>query len=209
VSRPFIPVPDAASVELIYVMNGETCENVFYVKKGSPYSLADLQALRGTVNTWDAATWAPLRGAYASLVRIRTRARDTASSPAEDFALPTPRAGGQGGVTLPNNATFSIKLVTGLAGRSFRGRLFMVGLTSNYYGADSDHMSILAGSNVLAALNNLLTVLAGAGHTLGVVSYRSNKVFRTVGLFTPALNWTIADYNFDSMRRRLAGRGRP
>ncbi len=208
-SRPFIPVPNAASVELIYSMNGETCENVFYVRKGSPYSFSDLQSLRATVNTWDSTTWSPFRGAYASLVRIKTRARDTASSPSEDFALPTPRAGTQTGVTLPNNATFAFKLVTGLSGRSFRGRLFFVGLTSNYYGADSDHISVVAATNVAGALTTLLTVLASAGHTLGVVSYRSNKVFRTTGLFTPATGWVVADYNFDSMRRRLAGRGRP
>jgi hypothetical protein len=40
-----------------------------------------------------------------------------------------------------------------------------------------------------------------------VVSYMSDKVYRTTGQFTPAIGWVAVDANIDSMRRRLTGRG--
>src|SRR5690348_10097535 len=96
----FIPVPNVASVELIYTWNGEHCENVFYVQKGSSYTLAQLQALRGIITSWDSSSWATIRGSGACLVRVRTRARDSASAPTEDYTLPSPSCGLQGGSNL-------------------------------------------------------------------------------------------------------------
>ncbi len=208
-SRPFIPVPDVASVELIYRAAGEVVENVFYVQKGSPYSLSDLQALRGTVDTYDSTTWKLSRNVSVTLQRIRTKARDSSSGATEDYTLPTPRPGTQTGAPLPNNVTFAFKLATGHAGRSFRGRWYLVGMDGNFLSPDANHLSTTTAAFLLSWLNGWITTLASAGHTVGVVSYRSNKTWRTTGLFTPALNYTIVDYNLDSMRRRLTGRGRP
>jgi hypothetical protein len=203
----FIPVPNVASVELIYSVNGITAENVFHVQKGSPYTLAQLQALRTTVNGWDAASWAGSRCGGALLTRIRTKALDTSASPTEDYTLPVARGGTVGGPLLPSNATFAMKLVTGLAGRSFRGRLYVVGIGSVFLGATANQVSLGTATTFLTLLTNLITVLAAAGHTLGVVSYRSGGVYRPTGLFTPAIGWTYVDLNMDSMRRRLTGRG--
>ncbi len=208
-SRPFIPVPNVASIELIYRAAGETCENVFYVQKGSPYSLTDLQSLRATVDTYDSTTWKQSRNTSVTLQRIRTKARDSSSGATEDYTLPAARAGTQTGALLPNNVTFCVKLATGHAGRSFRGRWYIVGLDNGFIGTDANHIGTVAAGFLLTWLNGWITTLAAAGHTVGVVSYRSNKAWRTTGLFTTALNFTVVDYNFDSMRRRLTGRGRP
>lgn len=203
----FIPVPNCASVELIYLLNGITAENVLYVHKGSPYSLADLQAVRTIVNSWDAATWFNARGIGCTLVRIRTKALDASGSPMEDFTLPTPRAGSINSPLLPGNASFAIKLSTGRTGRSFRGRLYFVGLTSAVLGTTANQILASTSTLFVSWLNTLLSNLATGGHTLGVVSYRSNHVFRANGLFTQAVNWVAVDNNIDSMRRRLTGRG--
>lgn len=207
--RGFIPVPNTASVELIYTSNTELVENVFHVSKGSPYSLADLQALRGVVNTWDATTWYQSRSTGVTLNRIRTRALDTASSPTEDYSLPTPRAGSQAGVLLPNNVTFCFKLPTGTSGRSYRGRWYMVGLTHNFLGTTSNLIGAVAANNLLTWLNALPTALTAAGHTLSVVSYYHNGAWRAVGVSTPALPFVYVDLALDSQRRRLTGRGHP
>jgi len=204
----FIPVANVASVEMIYSYLGIVAENVFYVQKGSPYTLAQLQSLRGTVDTWDSTTWKRNRTANATLTRIRTRARDTAGSPAEDYSLPTPRQGSRAGsFTVPGNVSYSIKLVTGLAGRSFRGRLYFIGLNESCLAALANQVSTAWATQVVGDLNTLLSVLASAGHTLGVVSYRTGGVYRSDGLFTTATGWSLADYNVDSQRRRLTGRG--
>jgi hypothetical protein len=205
----FIPAPNCAQVELIYLSQGELCENVFKVQKGSPYTLAQLQSLRGTVNTWDSTTGNQLRSSGVQLVRIRSRGIDSASDPVEDYTLPTPRNGTQAGTMLPNNVTFCFKLPTGLAGRSYRGRWYQVGLTTGFIGADANHMNPVSAANALAALNALPTALTAAGHTLVVVSYRHDKAWRTTAVVTPALPFVYVDLAFDSQRRRLTGRGHP
>lgn len=205
----FIPVANCASVELIYALNQEICENVFHVQKASAYSLADLQAVRGIVNNWDSVSQSPFRGANSFLNRIRTRALDTVGAPFEDFTLPVARQGLQGGIALPGNATWCVKKATLSSGRSFRGRWYHVGLTSNFYGTTADNISALAASNVLAALNQLIANLAAGGHTMVVVSYVHNKACRSTGVTTQVTQFTAVDTLIDSQRRRLAGRGHP
>lgn len=206
-SHPFIPVPNVASVELIYTLNGVVMENVFHVQKGSPFTLAQLQALRGTVNTWESSFFTGFRSSQSQLSRIRTKALDSAGSPTEDFFLPTPRPGANVTTALPGNVTWSVKLATGLAGRSFRGRWYVIGLATNQLGATSNQINVPTGNSIVSSLNSLLSALAGAGYTLGVVSYRTGGAYRTTGLFTTALSWTPVNYDLDSMRRRLTGRG--
>lgn len=207
-SRPFIPAPNCASIELIYSNVGETNENVLHVQKGSPYSLADLSALRALVNTWDLSTWSNWRSSNASLYRIRTKALDTASSPIEDYYLPSPRVGtpGIGQATL--SSAYAVKLATGRAGRSYRGRIYVGNLYGGFI-SDAGHVTTAFSNGVVAALNTLRTTLAGSGHTLVVVSYRADKAWRAVAEVTAITGAVAVDLNLDSQRRRLPGRGRP
>lgn len=205
-SHPFIPVPNAASCELIYQHAGEINENQFHVTKASPFSLSDLQALRGVADAWDAATNIAGRVTSASLVRIRTKALDTASSPLEDYSLPTPRAGSLGGVALPLNVAFCVKLATGLAGRSYRGRWYFGNLTSLSL-TDAGHISLASATGYANLLATLLANLAAAGYTMSVVSYRTGNAWRTTGVATPITTAVAVDTAIDSMRRRLPGRG--
>lgn len=205
----FIPAPNCASVEIIFLQNGETCENQFHVHKGSPYSLTDLQAVRTIVNNWHNTNLSTIQGSVVSLVRIRTRALDSTSAPLEDFPLPTPRPGLQGGAGLPGNVTYCVKGSSGLIGRSQRGRYYHIGLTTLFYGTNPNFISSGASGGVVNALNALITQLAAGGHTLGVVSYQHDHAPRSSGQFTAITSWVAVDLAFDSMRRRLAGRGRP
>lgn len=206
-SRPFIPAPNCASVELIYSHATEISENVFHVQKGSPYSLSDLQALRATVDAWDNATGKQGRVGAATLNRIRTKALDTNSSPMEDYSLPTPRAGSIGsGVALPLNVAFCCKLATGLAGRSYRGRWYWGHLSS----ASMDDVGFMSAASVSAYvgfLTTLISDLADDGHTMVVVSYFNNGSWRTTAAATEILSVVAVDRALDSQRRRLPGRG--
>jgi hypothetical protein len=202
-SRPFIPVPNCASVEMIYSSSGVICENVLHVQKGSPYSLTDLQAVRAIVNTWDGATWSNRRSSTTVLQRIRTKALDTNASPVEDYSLPTPRGGAVGTPPLPGNATYCIKMSTGLTGRSQRGRLYFIGMTDVVLGTTHNQVVAAFATDLVANLTTLMTNLATGGHTLGVVSYRHDLEWRSVGQFTPATGWVAVDLNTDSQRRRL------
>jgi len=206
VSHPFIPVENAASCELIYSHAGEINENQFHVIKGSPFSLSDLQDLRDTANSWDSATGSTGRISSASLVRIRTKSLDTSSSPLEDYSLPTPRPGTLTGVALPLNSAFCVKLATGLAGRSFRGRWYWGNLT-HLSMADAGHLSLASATAYSGFLTTLIANLATDGFTMVVVSYRADNAWRDTGLATEIISAVSVDTALDSMRRRLPGRG--
>lgn len=206
-SRPFIPAPNTASVEMIYTWAGVTCENIFHVYKGSPYSLADLQAVRALVWTWYTTSLRSLVTAGAALVRIRTKALDSDTGPLEDWAV---TSGGQGtnttGPNAPNNATYCIKLSTGLSGRSARGRWYFVGLNMGNLSSSVDVSTGLRDA-LVNALNTLRTNLAGGGHTMCVTSYRHLNAWRTTAVNYDIVTAVGVDLHIDSQRRRLAGRG--
>lgn len=206
-SRPFIPVPNCASVEFIYTLNGQYIENRWHVRKSSPFSAADLIALRNVFNTWDSTQWKNYRPTASTLVAIRCRALDSDGAPLEYYSLPTPRGGGWGYAQAPGNVTLAIKLATGLIGRSYRGRIFVPGVPLNGIQSGTNIATYDFAVGALNALNNMFAPLVAAGYTLGVVSYRNNKAWRAEGVFTPATTWTLVNWNLDSMRRRLTGRG--
>jgi hypothetical protein len=205
-SRPFIPAINTASVELIYLGGGVTAENIFHVRKSSPYSLADLQAVRALVITWWNATYKANITAGVSLVRVRTKALDTNSGATEDFTL-SPASGGTntGGINMPNGTSWCVKLATGLAGRSFRGRWYVFGLN----GADVTMTEIgtTRANAIVSALTTLIANLAAAGHTVVIASFRNNNAWRSTATLTPVTGPVAVDLHLDSQRRRLAGRG--
>jgi len=205
-AHPFIPAPNTASVELIYQNASEYNENVFHVEKGSPFTLAQLQALRGVVNSWDNATGFNYRHTSATLVRIRTKALDTNTSPTEDYYLPTPRGGAVGGSAVPLNVAFCVKLATGLAGRSYRGRWYLGNLGSAQI-SDAGHILNLTVVAFPAALNTLIANLAAAGYTFVITSFYNNGAWRTTAVNTPVISAVAVDNAIDSQNRRLPGRG--
>lgn len=206
-TRPFIAAPNTASVEMIYSVGGETCENLFHVHKASPYSLADLQALRGTVLTWYTTVWKGQVHSTVTLVRIRTKALDTDIAPMEDYAVTSGGGGGlASGSLVANNVTYCLKLATGLSGRSARGRWYFIGMSSNSM-LNSVDVSTPYRDAVVANLATLRTQLSSAGHTFCVTSYRHNNAWRTTAVNYDIVSVVAVDLHIDSQRRRLAGRG--
>lgn len=207
--RPFIPVANTASLEFIYSNAAELNENVIHVQKGSPFSLSDLQALRGVANTWDGAYNCNLRTAGAYLIRIRTKALDNSSSATEDYYLPTPRNGVLGASAATGlNCAFCLKLATGLAGRSFRGRWYAGNLNGSQL-FNAGHLYAASVSAFVAGLTALKTALDAAGYTWVITSFMSDGAWRAAGLNTAVTTIVAVDDAVDSQRRRLPGRGHP
>jgi hypothetical protein len=206
-TRPFIPVPNVASFEMIYNVNGIIAENIIHIRRADPYTLADLQDMREVINDWDSDSWKNLRATSVYLTRIRGKALDTEASPVEDYPLPTARPGTSDSRVVSQNVTFCVKLSTGLTGRSQRGRLYVIGMMESALAANTNQVTSVYAGLVVTYLNDLLDRIADADGTLGVVSYRHDGEWRAEGQFTPAVNWVAVDLNVDSQRRRLTGRG--
>ena len=208
-SRPFIPIPNTASVELIYSLFGDVVENCFSVSSNTPFSFAALQDIRAQFDSWHAASFVGCLCADTVLQRIRTRALDSSAGATEDYHLPIPRGGTIGGGSFPSNVTFAIKLATGLAGRSYRGRIYMPSICGSCQSANQ--VTSAAQSVYLGSLQSLMANLHAhnANWNLCVASRYNNGAWRTVGVCTIATGWSIVNAGIDSQRRRLPGRGHP
>jgi hypothetical protein len=205
--RPFIPVPNTSQVELIYSAGAYSLENVLHVHKGSPYSLADLQAQRAVFDTWDNTYWKLGRPSFVSLARIHSKALDTDTAPFEDYSLSSPRAGSNGGGFMTLAPTFAVKLTSGFSGRSARGRIYVPGLTESMMADGYGNVTSGQANNWVSYVNSLITALTAAGYTLCITSYRHDKTWRTEGVNYDVTAVSYTDLHADVQRRRMPGRG--
>ena len=215
-SHPFIPAPNTALVELVYTYASQIIENTFHVESNVPFTATTLQSLtQNLFDVWDSTgtfKWCGVRASACSLQQVKGRALDTASSPVYIYTLPTPRIGLQGsGINMPANVTFAVTLQTGVAGRSYRGRIYVPGfVTGNLQANPAQNLVTTAIANAfVASINSLIAQIPAfnANWHLVITSYYNNLAWRTTAVNTRVLNAAYADLAIDSQRRRLAFRG--
>lgn len=206
-SRPFIPAPNCSQIELIFQAGTYYMENVLHTRKGSPFTLEDLQAQRAVILAWESATGKGPRSNTGSLVRVKSKALDTAIAPVDDYLLPSPIVGSTGGALLTLATTFAVKLTTDYTGRSARGRVYIAGLGANALADGYGNVTSTFANLAAAAYNTLKTNLAAAGYTFIVLSYRTNKAWRSEAQPYDVVNATYTDVHVDVQRRRMPGRG--
>lgn len=201
----FIPVPNVASVEMIFEQAGQRLENVYHVKKSSPFDEVGLSGAAQLFADWWDEELKPQVAGNVSLVLIVAKALDSETAPAVEFTTGLPLTGPGTNIPNPGNVTVAIRWTTGLRGRSFRGRTYHIGLTQGAIVANS-----LATENqalLLGAYQTLLSSLSLSTMSLVVVSKYANHVARTTGIATDITAASL-DGSLDSQRRRLNGRGR-
>ena len=214
-SHPFIPAPNTALIEMVYTFGGEIIENTFHVQKGSPFTLAELQALVTVFDNWDSTGATKFQGQRpigCTLIQIKSKGLDSQSAPVWIYTLPIARNGSVNQLPMPGNVTFCITLQTGHAGRSQRGRIFMPGLWVNIVG-NTPNNNVIAASTAngfVASLNSLITQVAaiGTGYALVVTSYYNNGAWRTTASNTVITNAAYADLKIDNQRRRTRTGGK-
>lgn len=205
-ANPFIPLPNTAQLQMIYTSANEPCENVYYVQGTSAWDIAGLTALVTYFAAWETATAHTLRSDNVILTLIR--ATDFTTQTGAEVETPQAITGTLTPNHLPNNVTWSVKANTGVRGRSFRGRTYWIGL--NGAQVDTSGQSVLntPATNIVAALNTLRTGAMPNAGKLVVASRKNDKVWRTVGVLTPIIEYVAIDQFTDSQRRRLHGHNR-
>lgn len=202
----FQPVPNTASVEMIFGSNGSIVENVFHVEKDAPWTAVELQALAQAFEGWWRTELASTQPPTLALQRTDARDLTTASGAFHSEPCVGACQGTALDVALPNNVTAAVKWTTGLAGRSQRGRTYHIGLTEA--AVVGDNLIESARATLQTAYNELIATINALGGTydLVVVSRVTNGLPRPVGQTTPITSAQL-DNSVDSQRRRLIGRG--
>ena len=179
---------------------------MLYVKSGAGVTNADADRIEGVFASWWTNTYRANISSNCSLILIVLDALDAINGLHREYTTGWTVAGGNATVALPGGTTTAAKHATGVRGRSFRGRSYVVGLAQN--DVASGLVVVARRDAIQAAFNTLRTNLAAdaAGDQLVVVSFMENGVWRAQGVATPVVS-SSAHQNVDSQRRRLIGRG--
>lgn len=197
----FIPALNTVRIAIEFSLSGQICVNVVYAKKSTTVLSTDLTALITAIRGW----WTTdAKGSFHSdltIRAIRTRDMTTQAGLVEDYIYAIPEAGTVGGVCAPNNVAVACSYRTGLAGRSYRGRSYWMGIpeaayTDNYL--DTGYPTVFA--TIGADLGDAIESVTDFTHV--VASFYANKSARGQAVLTTITQYVV-DARIDTQRRRL------
>lgn len=203
----FIPVPGGIQAELRYNLLGQRTENVLWFRTPSLAvpTVADLTDVAEMLSTWWNASVKPLQGANTTLREIYLTGQNAADGASYTYTTGLPVDGTLSGEALPNNCALVVSLRTEKRGRSYRGRVYHMGITEGV--CNGNQVTDTYANNVVSAYDALISDAATAGFNLVVCSRRSGNAPRASGVLTTVIDALLVDTVIDSQRRRLPGRG--
>lgn len=190
---------------LNFSYDNEPAANVLHFRESIVPASGDPCLLGEDLATWWSTEVAPNVPSTCILNNVTVTDLSASGPPACVFTAGLPDSGGGASAQLPNNATLVFSVRTLLRGRSFRGRIYHVGLGETFVTGNQAVALLLA--PLLAAYQTLVTDLGTPGTTgwqLGILSYFTAGALRPQPVFTDA-DSISTDGVVDSQRRRLPG----
>lgn len=191
--------PSVVRVAILMQRDTRQIVNTFHVQKPSAWSITDLAALGTLVKNWWTTYYKPLVPAQYALTGIQCRVYNPSVPLAFDLAVSPPVAGTEGGTAEAGNVSLSMSERTGLAGRKYRGRMYLAGVSESDVTV-SDTVNSLLVTAAANAMASLISQLFTNGTTMTIFHRNTNT-------FTDVIAYAIENI-IDSQRRRLPGRGR-
>lgn len=200
------PAPGVARVTLELTHLNQLCRNVLHFQRRDGDPGVNLQDLAAAVGNWWDTQLQNLVSNDTTLVNVTATDLSQYGAPGTIWTPAAPLVGSGGTSGSPGNVTVVMSLVTPLRGRSFRGRIYHVGLAQTWI--TGNRLVTTHQTNLLTAYTGLLGLQQAPSTPLdlGVLSYYNGGALRAAPLFTPVVN-IKTDGLIDSQRRRLAGRG--
>jgi hypothetical protein len=221
----FIPCLNTAEVSLQFAQgDGEFAENVFGVERSIAWDAGSLLAMVEAFREWYvagdgiASVYAGLQHTSVILTNVNGRDLTTSSGIIANAPGRVGDHGTNGDALIPQGQTFTLTARTALAGRSFRGRTYLVGLDESFYSGGSVDVADSAHANTaVLAWNALITAVtaADADAQLVVISRYHlvdvpppTTLPRANGVMTPIVAYGYHDLFMDYQRRRAPGHNR-
>lgn len=145
----------------------------------------------------------PLVNNQTVLERIRMRDLTTISGLVYDTAAGLPIAGTRTGTPTQSQVVISVKKNTGLAGKSYRGRVYHFGFNQGDFSAPNN-LSTSYTASVETAWNELILLVGASGdYEMVLVSKFTGGQPRVSAEVTPITNMTLVDRRVDTNRLKL------
>lgn len=196
----FIEAGDTWRVAIEYTnLDGNKAYNIIHVFDNvGPMSLARATDLANVIETWASTEWIDLAVAEWSMTGLQIRDLSTEFGTFLDYPMSV--AGVAGGDAAPSTVTIAISLRTGVSGRSFRGRLYHVGLGDT--SMNGDYIDLTQRTILINGYEVLRSALIADDFAWSVASFYSNGAPRTGAVVTAITQITITDLVVDQQRRR-------
>lgn len=193
-------------------LHGQQIENVFHVRVSTTPTLADLTTVGDTVADWAAGAYSVVTSNAVEFIDVIVTDLNVEAGLQYIHLFDAGITGDVDGDVKTNQDTLAIGFRTGHSGRSFRGRMYAMGVPAGGY-SDANTLSAASITAFQVAANALKTELTTAGFPLGVLSRWTGGAkpvpshLRPAGILTDVTTITISDAIVDSQNRRLPGRG--
>lgn len=202
--------PGIASLTVSAVLpSSDVAQNILHFMKNdlTAWGTGDLTNLVNSFDTWLGTTNGKkaLTDHMATSVTITNLlARDHTVDGGAEYGKTVTHAGSQAGNILASGLTFAITLRTGLVGRSYRGRIFLIGLTAPFTITTPDTVLNTAADDVVSGWNDLITVAEGWSPAMKwvVLSKQHANAWRATGIGTPIVTTGYSELVLDYQRRR-------
>ncbi len=198
----FQRVPETAEAVTKYTAGTKNVLMTFYARFIGGYSTSDLVNLASNVDGRVGLDFLPIQSNNIVYNNTTVRGLDKEN----DEEVVDSDATGFGGVTspaLPNNVTFAVKRLSGLTGRSARGRVFWLGMPTSDLATDENFIKGPESLAILGAIDGMRVALTLSGWSPVIVSRFTGGVKRAEAVTFTWLLTSITDERVDSSRGRL------
>lgn len=200
----FQPVINTVEAAIIFDQTTVSTSMTFHFERPDPYDQLLIEALASALDAWAGVLLMPNLGNQLGYVRTEVRGLSSEN----DLTAQANLNSGVGGIAtnaLPNNVAWSVRRLSGLTGRSARGRVYVPGIGMTMLQTNENLIQVALGDNIVEQLNNIIGPTAALGWTHVIVSRYSGGVRRPTGVTFPVVEYSPRDYRLDSRRDRLPG----
>jgi hypothetical protein len=198
------------SVNMLY--GGQRIQNTFHFEKPSAWQVTDLIAIADqALTSWESVLDTIFVNDM-SLVSVIARDLSSPTGAAVERFPATTSTGDIAEAGVTNNVALSVKRITALSGRSFRGRVYITGFPTTWrsntatIATNRRDQIVTAVTNYVGALETVSSSEAVVVSKYSGIDENGCPIARAVGVTTEITGYG-ADTALDSQRRRLAGRG--
>jgi len=199
---PFVPVANTVACRLVHLFFQQPITNTLYVNYDTQPDFTELTTLASVlVSQWQQKIM-PKLSTQAKLTTVSLRDLTTASGIVYEYSgPPLPVSGGVAGPPLPSSVAVVVSLRTGLAGRSFRGRLFFGGFSETQ--SDGNYMLNNLPVQLKDALVDVIDAINTTSRRVVIVSRYAQNQPRSTGVVTPVVSVLARTVRLATQRKRL------
>lgn len=220
----FVPVPNGLQVELVCTdQNADIQENSIWIKRSAPWTLSLIDAMCAAIASWFTTgdgthSYQGQMCNFSELSALAARDHTTISSFSTVYQAGLPIVGSNATAAQAAGLTKSFTFRTGLAGKSYRGRSFFIGLAASHILAlDNNTLQTAFLTDMVDAWTSLIAAVTAAdAEAVWAVCSRyyqpggpsTPTVPRASGVTTPVLAVGYSNNLIDFQRRRAPGHSR-